>query len=725
MAEAVRLALVWHMHQPSYRDALTGQVLLPWTRLHATKDYRDMVAVLGRHPRVRATFNLTPVLLDQLEGIAAGESDNYLELARKPAASLRPEEQRFIARHFFSVNAARMIAPHARFRELHERVAAPPPGSRAHAQRPLSAEELRDLQTWFHLAWVDPEFRDEEPLRSLFRKGRGFTEAEKLSLLDWGVACAAKVVEAYRSAALAGQIEITTSAYHHPILPLLLDSDAPRDASTSIPLPSPPYRAAADAAEQLRRARESHARRFGSPPRGTWPPEGAVNQATLELLREQGFEWAASDETVLARALGRAEPGGEGWAGALYRPYRVETSAGPIAMVFRDRALSDLIGFTYMEWEAGRAAEDFVRRVLEAGARARAEGTADPLVTVILDGENCWETYPDDGWPFLKSLYARLAEDPRIEPITVGDALERIPPRESLRHVPLGSWIDSDLGVWIGHAEKNHAWNELRRARECVEAARTGGELQAARVSEAYEEILAAEASDWFWWYGEDHQSAHKDEFDSLFRAHLIRCMSLLGRPAPPAIRRSLRRAGAEVSGAERLPFVPPQLDGRETHFYEWQNAQLFDVASEHGADHRGRSGIRRVLFGLNETDLFVRVDGVGEELPEGDAVRLRFSLPCAMDARVPLMGPRRGSLAWSDPVPPESRATEEGAYAIESLLEIRVPLARLQAAPGSVVRWRVELEASGAAVEVIPRGGSFDASTLDADFSLRNWSVT
>jgi len=722
MAAPVRLALVWHMHQPSYRDALTGRTLLPWTRLHATKDYADMVAALRRHPRVHATFNLTPVLLEQLDAIAAGDADLYLELARKPAVEITTEEQRFLCRHFFSVNEARMLAPYPRYRELHERCA-PASGPRGTRERPLTPDEIRDLQTWFHLAWVDPEYRGEEPLRSLFAKGRGYTEEEKRSLLDWGVSLAARVPDVYRDAARAGQIEIATSAYHHPILPLLVTTDAPREISDSIPLPAPPFHALEDAAAHLRRARESHARRFGASPRGTWPPEGAVSQAALSLLAAEGFAWCASDETVLARALGRERPGGPGWHGALCRPYRVETEAGTLSMVFRDRELSDRIGFTYMAWESERAAEDFVARVLERGAKAREDGVSDPLVTVILDGENCWESYAEDGRPFLDALYARLESEPQVEALTVGEALDRTPPGEILRHVPVGSWIALDLSIWVGHAEKNHAWSELRRVRERYEEAMRGVTMPAARLEQAREEILVAEASDWFWWYGDDHQSAHKEEFDSLFRSHLIRAYNLLGLPAPAAVRRSLRGAPPASEDQDHVPYLAPTLDGRDTNFYEWRNAELYDGASEQGADHRASGVIRRVLFGLNERDLFLRVDGVTADSKTARAIVLRFHVPRAVEARATLSGAPRGPLVWTDSA--KEPDPDAGEFAAGTLIEIRVPLVRLDAGPGSPIRWSVALEESGEIAEMIPRAGDLTARTLEADFGVRDWSAT
>jgi len=530
---------------------------------------------------------------------------------------------------------------------------------------------------------------------------------------------AIRLLEVYREAARSGQIEIATSAYHHPILPLLFSTDAPREISNSIPLPAPPFRAPEDAVAQVTLARESHARRFGAMPRGTWPPEGAVNQETLALLRAEGFAWCASDETVLARALGRGEPGGPGWAGALYRPYRVETGAGPIAMVFRDRELSDRIGFTYQAWEPGRAAEDFVGRVLDRGAAARGDGVEAPLVTVILDGENCWESYAEDGRAFLDALYARLDAESSVEALTVGEALDRTPPADVLAHVPVGSWIAPDLAIWVGHPEKNRAWSELRRVRERWEEVARDGVWPADRLAQARDEIRTAEASDWFWWYGDDHQSAHKEEFDSLFRSHVIRAYSLLGWAAPAALRRSLRGVSAPAEeDAEHVPYLTPTLDGRDTHFYEWRNAELYDGASEQGADHRVSGVIRRVLFGVNERDLFVRVDGVGSVDP-ARAILLTFRAPCAAEARARLSEGPRGALDGS------TGSGDPGEFAAGDLIEIRVPLARLLAGPETDLRWSVALEESGRVSETIPRTGQLSARTLDAEFTSRNWSAT
>jgi len=645
LPDPIRLALVWHMHQPSYRDAETGTFALPWTRLHATKDYRDMAAVLRSYPRVHATFNLTPVLLEQLDAIAAGESDRYLALARRPAAELSEDDRRFLLQHFFDVNLDRMLEPHADYRELYRR-----------RSEPWDNQKFLDLQVWFHLAWVDPSYRGEEPIRSLLRKGSGFTESEKNALLDWGIACAGHVAGEYRGVAASGQIELATSAYHHPILPLLIDSDSPRQVDPSIPLPSPAFRAPDDAAEQVRRALASHERRFGARPRGTWPPEGAVSDAALAVLARAGFEWAASDEAVLSAALAKRDGELRGWPAALHRPYRVETGGGPIAMVFRDRALSDSIGFTYATWDPAHAADDFVRRVREAG-RSAAAG-APPLVSVILDGENCWENYPEDGHLFLSALYERLQSDADIEAVTVSEALERVPATETLAHIPVGSWIRADLGIWVGHAEKNRAWVELGAARRAVSKAMDSNREAAER---ALEELYVAEASDWFWWYGDEHPSAHRAEFDRLFRVRLIRAYRCLGMEPPASLEGSLRAAD---SSAE-------------------PEAGIYRAEGAAGTAHRASGTVRSIRYGA-----------------DGDLIRIRVELVRAagVESGASLVVVLEGSPERETSVP----------LAAGEATEIRIPFPPTAAGAGDPMRFRVLLKRDGEVQEVAPLSGWF-----------------
>jgi alpha-amylase/alpha-mannosidase (GH57 family) len=698
------------MHQPDYRDPRTGVSALPWARLHATKDYRDMVEILRPFPRVHCTFNLTPVLLDQLDSIADGARDAWLDLARKPAGSLSPVEKSALLRNLFAANRERMIEPAPRYRELRDRAAAT--GSAGGAD--WTEQDWRDLQVWFHLAWVDPAYASSVPIQPLLAKGRGFTEEEKGALLDWGVALCGTVAGVYRDAAAAGQIELCTSAENHPILPLLIDSEAPREASGAIALPAPAYRAPEDAAAQVRRAREGHVRRFGAPPRGTWPPEGAVNDATLALLASSGFSWAASDETVLAGALHAAGRPADPWPAALYRPYRVETRSGPISMVYRDRRLSDAIGFVYKHWDPARAAADFLERVRSAGASAAEQGNPTPVVTVILDGENCWEAYDQDGRPFLNALYGALAADPAVEAVTVSEALERVPPTATLDRVPVGSWIRDDLAIWVGHPEKNAAWAELVSARAALVAR---GE---AAPETAWASLYAAEASDWFWWYGDDHASDQADVLDSLFRAHVARVYELIGATAPASLDRSLRHAPAIP--AESIPIVRPTLDGRETDYFEWRSALRFDPAAGGDAMHRTAMSIGELRYGFDRDALCVRI-GFAAGAAFGRAV-LRFEAegnPAV--ASIPLDGPERGTPGWGGG---HGRlAGDSGAYARGGILEARLPLRGWSSGPGDALAWRVVLQRDGAVEETVPRDGWFRTPIPPEHPELLLWSAT
>ena len=714
-ASNILLALVWHMHQPDYRDPRTGASILPWARLHATKDYRDMVEILRPYPGVHCTFNLTPILLDQLDAIAGGAPDAWVDLARKPAGSLSPSDRAALLRNYFAANRERMVEPIPRYRELAERAAAP----RSGGADDWTEQDWRDLQVWFHLAWVDPGYATVEPIRSLLAKGKGFTEGEKGALLDWGAALCGTVAGVYRDAAESGQIELSVSAEHHPILPLLIDGFAPRGASEEIALPSPPFRAPEDAAMHVRRARDGHARRFGAPPRGTWPPEGAVDDATLALLAEAGFSWAASDESVLARSLGAVPLPAGTWPAALYRPYRVETPSGPMAMLFRDRRLSDAIGFVYKHWDPARAAADFLERVRSAGAAAAEQGSATPVVTVILDGENCWESYAEDGRPFLNALYGALASDPGIRAVTVSEALERVPPATTLGHVPVGSWIRDDLAIWIGHPEKNAAWTELRRAREALVA------RGATAPPKAWESLYAAEASDWFWWYGDDHASEQKDILDSLFRAHVARIYELVGAPVPASLRASLRRAAA-VKG-EAVAFVRPTLDGRETDYFEWRDAARYDAATGGDAMHRTAASVAEVRYGFDGDALFLRVGWS----PGADLTRAAIRIEAEgrrSAATVALDGPERGALEWSEEGTGEGgggEAGDRGAYVRGVLVEARLPLGRWRSKAGDVLAWRIAFLRAGSVEETVPGNGWFRAQIPPEHPELLLWSAT
>jgi alpha-amylase/alpha-mannosidase (GH57 family) len=604
------------MHQPYYEDLVTHEHILPWVRLHALKDYYGMVALLREFPDVRMTFNVVPSLLAQLEAFAENRArDRSLDLSLKAADSLDCNEVTFILQNFFHAQRQRMIDVHPRYAEL---LALRGPLSEARelaeAARRFTSDDLRDLQVWHKLAWIDPSYQDHDPrIRGLIRRGRGFSEDDKAVLRTVELEILNKVIPEYREASARGQIEISTSPFYHPILPLLCDSDVYRHTHPDSPMPRQRFQHPEDASEQLLRAVTQHQQLFGSRPVGLWPSEGSVSDAVVPLAAAAGFEWLATDELILAKTqgfdFGRDAQGIVNYPERLYVPYRVGSSG--VASAFRDHALSDLIGFVYSGWHSEDAAEDFVSRLTAAGRRFHARAAeGEATIFVILDGENAWEHFEGGGRPFLRALYRRLSNHPELRTVTMAEACRNA--RAELPNLFPGSWIDGNFYIWIGHADDRRAWGQLADARAALD---TPGSVDAAAVARAREEILIAEGSDWFWWYGDDHSSAHDAEFDGLFRRHLKNAYRLLQKTVPDELYQS------NISTVPQRPLVvgpvgliQPTLDGEDTSYFEWLEAGRFEARDISGVMHqadRAPSILSEIRFGFDAEFLFVRVDGV------------------------------------------------------------------------------------------------------------------
>ena len=611
-----RVALLWHMHQPFYQDLRTGEHVMPWVRLHAIKDYWGMVALLEEFPAVRLTFNLVPSMLTQLEAFARNDArDHHLDLGLKPADALSMAERIYCLEEFFHAHPGHMIHPHARYAELRARRGdVMGRGVRPHD---FSVEDLRDLQVWHKLVWIDPMFgQSDSRVRRLLAKGRDYDEHDKQVLREVELELLGKVIPAYRDAAERGQIELSTSPFYHPILPLLCDTDVYRRTHPDSAMPREPFRHPEDAALQLERAVRYHEQLFGHKPKGLWPSEGSVSDAMIRVVAEAGFSWMATDEEILGRSLHtsftRDNLGSVNEAGLLYRPYRVGPESANLGCGFRDHALSDLIGFTYASWDAEVAAEDFVRRLVAAGESFNRQtgGGEEPTIFVILDGENAWEHYREQGRPFLRALYRRLGETPGLTTVTMSEACERSGP--TLPSIFPGSWINGDFYVWIGHRDDHRAWSQLVDARRALNNPPPG--ISAAALALAQEELLVAEGSDWFWWYGDDHSSDHDAVFDDLFRRHVRNIYEALGVAAPDELLASnITTAAPLVTIHQPDGVLSPQIDGEHSSYFEWLGAGGIEFASTAGAMHQvsdSPHGLSRIAFGFDaHGNLAVRMD--------------------------------------------------------------------------------------------------------------------
>lgn len=559
-APALQVVLLWHQHQPRY-PKLPGRNVYaqPWVRLHAAKDYVDMALRLAKHPAVHATVNLTPVLLEQLADYEAGATDRHAELAGLDLFGASEALQAEAHQAFFQVSGP-MLAERPRLAAL-----------KAKPRADYSAQDWLDLQALSNLAWTDPMHAERHPeLAPLLAKGQGYSRQEVANLLALHRQLIAEVVPVHRALQEAERLEVSTTPYHHPILPLLVDSELVGEAMPEAPRPSPVLRAPQDAAWHVDEAIRLYRRLFGRAPQGMWPAEGAVAQAVMPLFASRGIRWVATDEGVLARSL-KLSLRGEGdrllRPDLLDRPYA--PPGGP-AIFFRDRALSDFIGFDAMKKPGAESAAWLVDRLVE---RARAPRVEPGVLSIILDGENAWEHYPADGDAFLEAFYEGLEQHPsELRVRTPREVLQSVTP-EALPRLAAGSWISGNFATWAGEADENQAWSALAQARQALLAEAAKRPAGAPEVAEAWKHLLAAQGSDWFWWYGKDQDSGRDEGFDEAFRKLLRQSYKALGLASPADLASPITGLGLaaqsglppQAGAPDLLPKGPisPSLDGR------------------------------------------------------------------------------------------------------------------------------------------------------------------
>ncbi len=716
MPHPLYIAFIWHMHQPYYRDLLTGDCPMPWVRLHGTKDYLDMVKILEPFPALHQTFNLVPSLIDQLQEYEppASRSDYFLDLSRKPAAQLTDAEKRFILEWFFMANWDHMVKPYPRYHDLlAKRGWSVREQAWPEVVRRFRTQDYLDVQVWFNLAWIDPWLRQQDQaLAALEAKGSQFSEEEKRLVLDKHLAILQQIVPAYRQAQERGQVELTTSPYYHPIVPLLCDVRRAHAALPRLPLPEGGFRHPEDARWHLSNGVARHTALFGRAPEGLWPPEGSVSEELVQLAMDAGLRWIATDEEILWRTLKTSRS-----PSLLYQPHRLHRKDKNLAIVFRDRELSDLIGFVYSQWTASMAVQDFVNRCGGIYEQFRAMNRP-ALVSVILDGENAWECYPRDGHDFFQGLYRTLAQDARFRLVTVSEYLRQFPvdQQPSLPELFTGSWIDGNFATWVGHPEKNAAWTHLARAREALAAHPAKGGREALEL--AWRSLYIAEGSDWMWWYGDTHSSAQDEEFDRLFRAHTANVYRGLGQEVPPALHLPIKVKTINPT-YEPTALLHPTIDGQETSYYEWIYAGYLDLRKGYASAHRGQQLLRALYYGFDQTHYYFRIDVDAPGLTRLDRWGIHVTVP-NRSVTITISGHSgQGATATL-----KGKTSKHLPCAFRKILEFAVPKTAVVAAPGDPFQFRVTLSHNDEPLESYPAHGSFRLLAPPEDFEAYAWSV-
>ncbi len=692
------VVFLWHMHQPYYVDPATQTATMPWVRLHCAKGYLDMISVLEDFPGIRVNFNLTPVLVLQIKELMEGKiRDRWLDWSRTPAADLDEATKFALLENFFKIHWDNLVKPFPRYWELlNKRGLTFYRDDIRRGLRYFSTQEFLDLQTWFNLAWCGYTAERLFPeITALKRKGRNFTEAEKQRVLDIHLAILPLVLEKYRAAEERGQVELTTTPFFHPILPLIYDSAF---AGRSLPGREFPQRFAwpQDAAAQLTLAVEQHAAIFGKPPRGLWPSEGSIAPELIPLMQRSGIEYFCSDEENLFNSL-KLDPA---YRGAnidhleLFQGWRVTHDGAAVNALFREKPLSDFIGFMAAKDDPQAAAAHLLFHLRHISSLVPKDAGVVPL---ILDGENAWETFADGGEGFLRALYGGIAADSaRLHSCTIEDYFRHHSPRKQLTTLHTGSWIGSNFDIWIGDPEENTAWNLLGETREFLQQRIDAGTLTPTQHAAALREIYAAEGSDWFWWYGPDFSTDNDALFDDLFRQHLKNVYTICGAVVPAALDRPI--AGTRVAPLYRVPerLIAPSLDGTGS-FFDWIGAGSYTPGGEQSAMYRAERLVAQIHFGNSEQMMFVRVDLVK---PATATVVVQFHQPS--EVRLEKL------------VTPEARPS----------VIFALPIAELGAIGEAPVAFQVKLIQDGIERECYPESAPIHFTLLGHDFVLRNWIV-
>ncbi|MDI6731174.1 MAG: glycoside hydrolase family 57 protein [Candidatus Margulisbacteria bacterium] len=720
----INLALMWHMHQPFYKDLATGEFILPWVRLHSTKAYLDMAAILQKFPGIKVNFNLVPSLFLQIEDYINGKgTDRFLLLSQKNSNDLTAGERIFILQNFFMANWENMIKPYPRYLDLlMKRGRFVSQTELAQVAKRFSAKELLDLQVWFNLTWFGFTCRDQDPaIAELIIKGKNFSPEDKALVIAKQFEVMRNLFSAYRSAAERGQVELATSPFYHPILPLLCDTNSALEAMPHLSLPVSPFRHPEDAEEQIRQAVQFHTEHFGKAPAGMWPSEGSVSEAILPLAARAGLKWIAADEAILSRSLHKMEPRCRSIsAEELYQPYLAEKDGANIAMLFRNHFLSDQIGFVYYRWRVSDAVDDFIGH-LNNIRRSLPDDDREYLVSVILDGENAWEYYADSGKHFLEAFYSRLENDPTVRTVAINEYLQRHPPQKKLTKLFAGSWINNNFRIWIGHQEDNTAWDHLNQARLSLE------DVDKAQCPAAWQELYIAEGSDWCWWYGDDHSSDNDAAFDALFRKHLKNIYTLSGKIPPAYLELPIKKTSLLRPIKEPVYLIDPVIDGTVTNYYEWLSAGNFNIEKARGAMHQIETAIKEIYYGFSQSALFVRLDfSFLPTLPEARCLSYTVYIFNPRQCRVVLkFSPEAGKFSgeFEKLGCPEDKKNLT-SFAIGKIVELGIPFELMGANPGDRVEFVVAIAKDGQELERWPRGDTIAIFVPGENYTMEMWSV-
>jgi len=672
----MKLSLIWHMHQPDYRNK-EGIMQMPWVFMHAIKDYYDMPWILSQY-KINATFNITAPLIQQLKLYTQNpqEHDKFLRLWLKEPKELQEGERKWLIKIAKSSHFETMVKPLSRYAQLYE-------------QEHYNDAELLDLELLFILAWCGNYLkRSNTTVQKLLKKQRDFSIDDKTILLATLQEFVGGIWDFYKKLLQTQQISIATTPFYHPILPLLLDMQNAKRADPNAVIPQNALPLKSDAKRHIQKAQELYKETFEQEAVGFWPAEGAVDEKSVALLCSLGISWIATDEAILYKSLNDNNKEN------IYKTYRFND----MLIGFRDHRLSDLIGFEYRYKESNAAADSFLKELKSIETKS-----ADATLFVILDGENAWEYYENNGFDFLNALYGKIEKAPWCETLTM-DMLQKKDAR-ALEHLAPGSWINGNFDTWVGDKEKTRAWELLYMTKRDFE--RHSSSLSENVKLKIDEIFLVAESSDWFWWYGNDHHTIFDNEFDSLFRNNLIEVYQLMQINPPQDLFVPLvKERSARDFLIQPQSDISPQIDGKKDSFFEWMGCGVVDESHLFSTMQRTQGLVEKIYFGQDANKLYFAFEGVTKALCKKGMIRIMID-PLKIEAKVSFDG---GA---------ESFDTLKIESACNEWLELSIDKSTIDVPKLSL---RFEIETQESALQTLPSFGDL-LIDLDDDYS-KNWFV-
>lgn len=607
VGKKLSIAFYWHMHQPVYQLYSDSDFLMPWVRLHAVKDYLDMLLIMNNYKKLKLNFNLVPVLLDAfIEYGEKGYHDIHSRLTITEISELTNDDKEFILNNFFDANYSSMIFKYEPYNLLYQKRFA----GESFDVNDFSNQEYSDIMAWFNLVWIDPIYQNVYPeLLELLAKGTGYTLSDRIQIIELQRKIIRTIIPTYREFLDKGRIEITTSPYYHPILPILLDVKSAQRNLTAQDSNLIDLDMQNDAKFQTALALDRIQELFGKRPKGIWPSEHCVSPEELELFKELGVQWTISDEGILSNSIKfdfvRDFKGYLEDPYFLMKSYEYKTKHSKINLIFRDSVLPNLISFEYANHDPKLAANDLYDRIKVIQNKLQTSPDKNHLLTIAMDGENCWESYLEDGANFLNHLYSLIEEDDSLETVLISDYLEKENNHKELKKIYSGSWINKNFQLWIGEPVKNLAWNYLKQVKEDLNAFALENPDHK-NLPYAHRELMITQGSDWFWWYGEPNDSGQDHIFDYLFREHLKNVYRYLGLESPNYLNSPLISIFTKPSRYPKSTITPKISGLDDIDEGDWINAGCISMPD--GPVLQGNKLYDKICYGADSDNLYFRI---------------------------------------------------------------------------------------------------------------------